>query len=336
MTCPQSSLRLFARDIFAPRRKMAPARTMRKLQRFDDPRPARVLREALRSEDIASELRVEQDGAHTLWVLVEEQVPAANQLLAAFVANPDAPEFDAARRVVNARDKQQATPRPSAPPNVAPPPPPVRIRVTLRARASGAPVTLALLIGSAAVAIATDLGTHEGAVRHFTIASFNAIGGFHGYDDVRHGELWRLFTPILLHFGFLHLIFNSFWLLDLGGVIERFQGSRQFAGFVLLCALVSNVAQLQLGGSPLFGGLSGIIYALVGYLWARGRFDPLSPIGAPRQLMTFFIVWLVLGFTGVLGGVAGPVANYCHLGGLLAGAVYGYVAARLARAPLRG
>jgi GlpG protein len=119
-------------------------------------------------------------------------------------------------------------------------------------------------------------------------------------------------------------------MLDLGAAIERFQGPWRYLGFVALCAVVSNVAQLELGGTPTFGGLSGIVYALVGYVWARGRFDPTAGIRVRPQLVTFLVFWLVLGFTGVLDSLVGRVANYCHLGGLISGAACGYVAARRA------
>src|SRR6185436_14816272 len=141
------------------------------------------------------------------------------------------------------------------------------------------------------------------------IASYERVaGGFlrwHGYDEILHGQVWRLFTPILIHFGVFHLLFNVMWMLDLGAAVERFQGSRQFAAFILFCAAVSNLAQFAIGNAPNFGGLSGIVYAFVGYVWARGRFDPGSGIAIRQQLVTFFIFWLVLGFTGLLDRLVG-------------------------------
>jgi GlpG protein len=95
-------------------------------------------------------------------------------------------------------------------------------------------------------------------------------------------------------------------------------------------AAISNLAQLYFGGGPNFGGLSGVIYALVGYLWARGRFDPRSGIALPNRMVGFFMVWLALGFTGLLTELVGRIANYCHLGGFAAGVLYGYIAARIA------
>jgi GlpG protein len=172
----------------------------------------------------------------------------------------------------------------------------------------------------------------------FTISgappSASAIGGsdWSAWDDLRRGQLWRLFSPIFLHFHPFHLLFNAFWIRDLGVPSERFQGSGQYTVFLLWSALLSNVAQLAFGLSPNFGGLSGVVYALMGFLWARGHFDRASGITLPKGWVIFFVGWMVVGFTGLLDGLlGGSVANYCHLGGFAAGVIYGYIGAVLAK-----
>jgi GlpG protein len=136
---------------------------------------------------------------------------------------------------------------------------------------------------------------------------------------------------MFLHFGVFHLLFNSFWLHDLGGPTERFQGSFRYLAFVLWSAAVSNVAQFALGQGPTFGGLSGFVYALVGYLWVRGRVDPQSGIYLPGRFVAFAVGWMALGFVGIFDRYIGGMANYCHLGGFVAGIIWGYFAGLLAR-----
>ena len=56
--------------------------------------------------------------------------------------------------------------------------------------------------------------------------------------EIRHGQLWRLITPIFIHFGPLHIFFNMLWLRDLGSMIEGRQSSWRLALLVLVIAAV--------------------------------------------------------------------------------------------------
>ncbi len=122
-------------------------------------------------------------------------------------------------------------------------------------------------------------------------------------------------TPALLHFSWLHLIFNLVWWLHLGKVIELKQGTGRLGLVFLVSALGGHLMQYLLVG-PYFGGLSGVVYGLLGYVWLsekRGHFAK-GTLGNP--VAVFMFAWLVLGFFEVL-----PlnIANWAHLGGLIAG-----------------
>jgi GlpG protein len=137
--------------------------------------------------------------------------------------------------------------------------------------------------------------------------------------------VWRLVTPIFIHYGPLHLIFNMFWLLDLGAMIETRRGSLFLLVMVLITAAVSNTAQYYLGHwgvrNPFFGGMSGVVYALFGYAWIKGKLQPQLGVGVSPQTVTIMLLWLVLCMTGLLGAVA----NAAHVAGLLGGVVFAYV-----------
>ena len=129
---------------------------------------------------------------------------------------------------------------------------------------------------------------------------------------------WRLFSPMLLHFSVLHIIFNLLWWSDLGRLIERFQSSFQLIWITLLVAAVSNLAQFMDTG-PRFGGLSGGVYGLLGYLWLYGKTNPAAGYQLRREIVILMLVWLVICYVGL----ADIVANAAHLSGLITGAALG-------------
>jgi len=133
------------------------------------------------------------------------------------------------------------------------------------------------------------------------------------------GEIWRLVTPMFMHFSVLHILFNLLWVWIVGSRMEPVQGSVSLLGLVLFSALSSNLAQYLVSG-PMFGGMSGVVFALLGYSWLWDKRGGQPRIGLPPALMGMMLFWLALGFTGVLEGVGlGAIANTAHLVGLLAG-----------------
>jgi GlpG protein len=109
-------------------------------------------------------------------------------------------------------------------------------------------------------------------------------------------------------------------LYMLGTALERALSWWYLLLLVLVSAAFSNLLQLYMV-SPFFGGMSGVVYALFGYIWIRGRYDPSFPYRMPKQIVTYLLFWLVLGFTGFMN-----MANGAHAGGLVVGVVWGLVA----------
>lgn len=131
------------------------------------------------------------------------------------------------------------------------------------------------------------------------------------------GQVWRLFTPDFLHFSWTHIIFNSVMLWFLGSQIEWFDGRGRLILLFVITSLFSNGLQYMVSG-PFFGGLSGVVYGILGYCWLSQRAHPRFQF--PPALVTFAVVWMVIGFTPLpemLG--LGRMANEAHLGGFVAG-----------------
>lgn len=254
----------------------------------------------------------QQNGDWEIWVYDEDQVNQAKTQLHEFSSNPHDTKYD----VLELPDK-------------APPPPPPRPRPAPRRspRANTSPsgrmpVTVALVAVSIFVSLRTDFGANQRE-----LISLLQISRSESLREIAQGEIWRLFTPMFLHFHFLHLAFNMYMTWMLGGVIERIKGSRKFSLIVLATSVAANLAQFLFVHQN-FGGMSGVVYGLFGYLWMKSVFSPREGFMMPGIVVAQLIIWLVLGFGGYLGNM---IANYAHLGGLLAGMAIGAAPAMWAR-----
>ena len=137
-------------------------------------------------------------------------------------------------------------------------------------------------------------------------------------------QWWRLISPILIHFSFAHLAFNCLWIYVLGEKIERIDSKSVFVFLVLISSICSNFLQYYWTNSSYFGGLSGVIYGLLGYCMILEMESENDRYGLPPALYIFMIVWLLLGFFEVLDMFGfGKVANFAHLGGLVSGMMFG-------------
>jgi GlpG protein len=146
------------------------------------------------------------------------------------------------------------------------------------------------------------------------------------FDGLVDGQYWNVITPIFLHFGLMHLVFNCLWLALLGGRVERLYGSMHLLLLVLVSGAISNLIQYSWQGSAYFGGMSGVVYALLGYIWIKGQFVPQPELQLPPGILGFMLIWLLVGMTGVLKLLLGiGVANGSHVGGLLIGMLLGLV-----------
>lgn len=185
------------------------------------------------------------------------------------------------------------------------------------------PVTLSLvvlsLVGYAIVYLDRDFGL----VKYLTFFDFEQDRSRLVFS-IPAGQYWRLLTPIFLHFGVLHIAFNMALLWFVGQRIELLQGSMRMFGIVLVVGLGSNIIQAVLSGAAIFGGMSGVVYGLLGYGWIWSWLRPDQQLQIPSALLYFSLFMLFMGLFGVVDLLgAGRVANAAHFGGLLMGCVIG-------------
>lgn len=189
------------------------------------------------------------------------------------------------------------------------------------------PATLILIVLSVIGFLLIYLGAPVEFISKLTFTNFRLVDGRVEMLPAS-GEYWRLITPIFLHFNWLHITFNSLWLWELGALIERRLGTTMLLPLVLVSGTVSNVAQYLFSGPSLFGGMSGVVYALLGFCWVYNLLSPRGVLYVPRGIIVIMLGWLVFCFvapTELLG--LGSIANAAHLAGLLLGCGSGLLVA---------
>ncbi|VUD48785.1 Rhomboid protease GlpG [Thalassocella blandensis] len=141
-------------------------------------------------------------------------------------------------------------------------------------------------------------------------------------DLMEQGQLWRLITPIFLHYSLMHVVFNCLWIWELGKRLELVMGSLALLGLSLVTAVVSNFAQYWIAGSVEIGGLSGVVYAFFGCAFVLQYFRPSAGLNMPKGFYAVIFGFLLAGFTGIFEVIFGiNMANWCHLFGLISGLV---------------
>lgn len=297
---------------------------MRQIGRLENEAQARQFGDFLYSRQIENQVDPASDGGWDIWVLDESRIEEAAALFERFTEQPDDSMFilgagQGARR--RHRNKQNRVPR--------------RARIVEGRTAFYRPpvgygiLTMTLAAVSVAVTLATNLGHNARLVAYLSIAHYSADGDYVQWDsslsEVRHGQVWRLFTPIFVHFDLLHIFFNMLWLWDLGSMVETRKGTWRLLALVLVVSALSNVGQYLYSG-PTFGGMSGVVYGLLGYIWMQGKFDPASNLELHPQTVTLMIVWFFLCLTGLVGSVA----NVGHAVGAVIGIGWGFLEAQWA------
>lgn len=134
------------------------------------------------------------------------------------------------------------------------------------------------------------------------------------------GEYWRILTGAVLHGGLVHLLLNCYALYALGRLIETLSNRAHLVIVFLLAAIGGGVLSLIFLPNDSIGASGGIL-GFLGYLTAYGFIR--------RKLLTNSFLKNMLfnvGFIALYGVFLNQtIDNFGHLGGLIAGAVYGFV-----------
>ncbi len=313
---------------------------MRELCTAPDAQQASILVDYLLTQKIPAEIRLEE-GQQVIWVKNEDDVDQAKAIWAEFQQCPHDSKYVASRKPAKVIRKQheQANKKYEALYADA-------YDFWGRPAPGRVPLTMGLIILSVAVSVLTQLGHNYPMSLHFTmtdrpipLANDESLRAASDPDKMiysiqtecwRRGEVWRFVTPIFLHFGPIHLVFNIYALFSLGGLVEFRKGRWWTLIFVLVAALASNFAEFYFPwvfefrpdfrnsiGAHLFGGMSGVNYAFFGYLLGKTYFGREPGLKIPQDVIYMMLFWLVLCMTGWIGGIA----NTAHVAGLGVGLV---------------
>ncbi|WP_317179727.1 rhomboid family intramembrane serine protease GlpG [Lelliottia amnigena] len=255
---------------------------------FTNPRVAQAFVDYMATQGVV--LTIQKHTQTDVWLADESQAERVNAELARFLENPADPRYLAASWTTGHMDSGLHYQR-------------FPFFATVRERAG--PFTLLLMAACILVFIIMNVVGDQPVM----IALAWPYGPAVQYD------VWRYFTHALMHFSVLHILFNLLWWWYLGGAVEKRLGSGKLIVITLISALLSGYVQHKFSG-PWFGGLSGVVYALMGYAWLRGERDPESGIYMQRGLITFALIWLIAGWFDLFGM---SIANGAHVTGLAVG-----------------
>lgn len=298
---------------------------MRSVGHLESREQAKELNDILTAKGLEHEIEPSQEGGYLVWIHREEELEQGREILERYLADPSSEEFQGAAQQAAARRLERRREKRRSRSDV------IDGRTAIhreRMPLAIGPLTMVLIGISVALGIGTQLGSSGEAVQLFTITQFKqTIVGNQvvtqyraGLPEIRHGEVWRLITPIFLHFNILHILFNMLWLKDLGTLIERKHGIWLLAAMVLVMGVTSNIGQYLVSG-PAFGGMSGVVYGLLGYIWIRGHLDPRVGYRLRQDIVYLMGIWYFL----CLSGFIGAIANTAHTVGLVVGAAWGYL-----------
>lgn len=134
------------------------------------------------------------------------------------------------------------------------------------------------------------------------------------------GEIWRLVTSMFLHGGLDHLIGNMIALFILGIACEHAFGSLTMLWIYAAAGVVGGIASAAVEPAPTVGA-SGAIFGLMGCLVAmliRHRGVVHVRDGRIALVVGIWAAWQL--FEGFMSPT---VANFAHVGGLVAGMLLG-------------
>ncbi|KAB0300400.1 rhomboid family intramembrane serine protease GlpG [Vibrio fortis] len=269
---------------------------MVRLMVLNNARVAQAFIDYMASRHISIQMSPEGEGRVALWLIDAQHQVETEAELNRFLSEPNHKRYQAASwDVAETRKSQFHYHTPS---------------FLSMIKAKAGPVTLSIMLLCVAIFALQQLGFNQ---QIFQLLHFPALDG-------QQWQFWRWLSHAVLHFSIMHIAFNILWWWQLGGDIEKKLGGLKLLQIFAISSALSGAGQYWVEGAN-FGGLSGVVYALVGYLWVVSTKAPQLGLTIPRQIVGFMLIWLVLGYMQPFMAIA----NTAHLAGLIAGVGIGWI-----------
>lgn len=182
------------------------------------------------------------------------------------------------------------------------------------------PVSLTLLLICVLVAVVSELGARPDRVAELfypRLATDGLAALLAGLTSL--SVIVKTLTPMFLHFGELHLIFNMLWLWYFGRQLESIHPAWVYLLLILVMDFAGNTTQYLYSGMNNFGGMSGVVYGLVGYTWIVHTFMPRSRLMIENSMFVVFVLALI----AMEVFASSWIASAAHVGGLIMGLLLG-------------
>lgn len=133
-------------------------------------------------------------------------------------------------------------------------------------------------------------------------------------------QLWRYISHSLVHLSFFHILFNLTWWWLFAGIIEQHFGTLKLILLFILAALISGISQ-NIASGPYFFGLSGVVYAVLGFAFIQDKIHSHSPFQLPKGFLLMLIIGIATGFISPFFDI--QMGNTAHISGLIVGGLLG-------------
>ncbi|KAL8436316.1 hypothetical protein ACSSS7_001867 [Eimeria intestinalis] len=147
-----------------------------------------------------------------------------------------------------------------------------------------------------------------------------AFGGLETNYMRNYGEVFRVFTSMYLHGGFLHILINLLCQIQSLWMLEPDWGFWRTALLFFVGGVSGNLLSAVADPCSITVGSSGAMYSLMGALIPY-CVEYWKTIPRPCCILVFFIVVLLI---GIVTGMSGFTDNYAHIGGCIGGILYGF------------